>query len=29
MDMLIASWCAMAMFWLPVAIVVIEAIKRG
>lgn len=29
MDMLIASWCAMAMFWLPVAIVIVETIKRG
>lgn len=29
MEMLIVSWCGMALFFLPVAIVMVDAIKRG
>lgn len=29
MEMLIVSWCGMALLFLPVAIVVMDAIKRG
>lgn len=29
MEMLIVSWCGMALFFLPVAIVMMDAIKRG
>lgn len=27
MEMLIVSWCAMALFWLPVAIVIYQLVK--
>lgn len=27
MDMLIASWCGMALLWLPAAIVIYQLIK--
>lgn len=29
MEMLIVSWCGMALFFLPVAIVMVDAIKKG
>lgn len=29
MEMMIVSWCGMALFFLPVAIVMVDAIKRG
>lgn len=29
MEMLIVSWCGMALFFLPVFIVMVDAIKRG
>lgn len=29
MEMLIVSWCGMALLFLPVAIVMMDAIKRG
>lgn len=29
MEMIIVSWCGMALFFLPVVIVMMDAIKRG